>query len=93
MLCPYPKKYFCFQLACYQYILRENLQLVPDAVPVDEQALLNLVLAEPWDASFTHGLRARQVRVLTPRDADHQQLRTYFSMKQSSLYLLSESSG
>lgn len=92
MLCLYPKKYFCFQLVFYQYILRENLQLAPDAVPVDKQHLLNLVLVEPWGASFTCGSEAGKSGCSLSRDGDHQQLSTYFSMKKSSVYLLSESS-
>lgn len=47
----------------YQYILEENLQLAPDVVSVDGQPLLNLVLVESLDPSFTRGLRAGQVRV------------------------------
>lgn len=50
-------QYLCFQLVSYQYILGENMQIAPDAVPVGDQPLLNLVLVEPWDPSFTRGLR------------------------------------
>lgn len=83
MLCLYPKKYFCFQLVSYQYILRENLQLAPDAVPVDKQYLLNLVLVEPWGASFTCGSEAGKSGCSLSQDGDHQQLSTYFSMKKA----------
>lgn len=50
-------QYLCFQLVSYQYVLGENLQIAPDAVPVIEQPLLNLFLVEPWDSSSTPGLR------------------------------------
>lgn len=75
MLWTYPKEYFSSQLQFYQYALTGNLQLAPDAVPVDEQPLPSLVHSATTPESLRtlplpRGLRAGQVRGCCSHEAE-----------------------